>query len=212
MHDATLPWQWRWLRHFRAIQRVSFSQFQTLRMILTLCSFKVNLGPFMSMMKNLPPNPQEDGLGYNPRCLSRDINQQAANATKDEFITSLITGYKDIASFQTSLQGDFENDVMGVHTGGHYTISGDAGSDFMNSPADPAFFLHHGMIDRTYWTWQNHDLNTRQYSVGGKAGFGDDAPDGTLDDVITMGHVGVPNVTIGDSMHTLGGPFCYIYV
>jgi tyrosinase len=48
-------------------------------------------------------------------------------------------------------QGEFEKNFMGVHTGGHYTIGGDAGSDFYNSPADPAFFPHHGMIDRVWW-------------------------------------------------------------
>lgn len=45
----------------------------------------------------------------------------------------------------------------GVHSGGHYTIGGDAGSDFYNSPADPAFYFHHRTIDRV-WTWQNLDL------------------------------------------------------
>jgi len=29
----------------------------------------------------------------------------------------------------------------GVHTAGHYTIGGDAGSDFFNSPADPVSAL-----------------------------------------------------------------------
>ncbi len=24
-----------------------------------------------------------------------------------------------------------------------------------NSPGDPMFWLHHGMVDRTYWIWQN---------------------------------------------------------
>lgn len=91
----------------------------------------------------LPKNPQADGLGYNPRCLSRDISLQAANATSDYEVVSLIKNHTDIATFQSVYQGEFAEGRMGVHTGGHYTIGGDAGSDFYNSPADPAFFPHH---------------------------------------------------------------------
>lgn len=128
------------------------------------------MGPLQTMLKvpgGIPPNSQANGLGYNPRCLSRDINLQAANSTSDFEVSSLIQ-IKDIARFQTVYQGEFAKNFMGVHTvglpsntchawiltyiqGGHYTIGGDAGSDFYNSPADPAFFPHHGMIDRVWW-------------------------------------------------------------
>jgi len=91
----------------------------------------------------LPKNPQADGLGYNPRCLRRDISLQAANATSDYEVVNLIKNNKDIATFQAVYQGEFAKGSMGVHTGGHYTMGGDAGSDFFNSPADPAFYPHH---------------------------------------------------------------------
>jgi tyrosinase len=93
-------------------------------------------------------------------------------------------------------------------------MGGDAGSDFYNSPADPAFFPHHGMIDRVWWTWQNLDLKNRERALAGTAGgIGDtNAKNATLNDALVMGpYVGYPNVTIGDAMSTLGGPFCYIY-
>jgi tyrosinase len=54
-----------------------------------------------------------------------------------------------------------------VHTAGHFTVGGDPGGDLFASPGDPYFFLHHAMIDRTYWTWQNLDLNNRQYALAG---------------------------------------------
>ena len=162
----------------------------------------------------LPKNPRADGLGYNPRCLRRDISLQAANATSDYEVVSLIKNYPDIASFQSVYQGEFAEGRMGVHTGGHYTMGGDAGSDFYNSPADPAFFPHHAMIDRVYWIWQNLDLKNRQRALAGSAGgIGDpNAQNATLRDSLVMGpHVGYPNITIGDAMSTIGGPFCYIY-
>lgn len=161
----------------------------------------------------LPKNPQADGLGYNPRCLRRDISLQAANATSDSEVVRLIQNYKDIASFQAEYQGAFADGRMGVHTGGHYTMGGDAGSDFYNSPADPAFFPHHAQIDRVWWIWQNLDLPNRQRALAGLAGsIGDTtARNATLSDEISMGLVGYPNVTIGDALSTMGGPFCYIY-
>jgi tyrosinase len=116
------------------------------------------MGPIQTMLQipgGLPKNPRADGLGYNPRCLRRDISLQAANATSDHEVTNLIKNYKDIAAFQSKYQGAFAQGRMGVHTGDHYTMGGDAGSDFYNSPADPAFFPHHAMIDRVWWIWQN---------------------------------------------------------
>lgn len=104
------------------------------------------MGPLQSMLQipgGLPKNPQADGLGYNPRCLRRDISLQAANATSDYEVVNLIKNNKDIATFQAVYQGEFAKGSMGVHTGGHYTMGGDAGSDFFNSPADPAFYPHH---------------------------------------------------------------------
>ncbi|KAF2621922.1 Di-copper centre-containing protein [Macroventuria anomochaeta] len=179
--------------------------------------FKINMGPLQTMLQipgGLPKNPQADGLGYNPRCLRRDISLQAANATSDSEVVRLIKNYKDIASFQAEYQGEFAAGRMGVHTGGHYTVGGDAGSDFYNSPADPAFYPHHAMIDRVWWIWQNLDLKNREKALAGSAGgIGDTtARNATLGDPLVMGpFVGYPNVTIGEAMSTIGGPFCYIY-
>jgi len=159
-----------------------------------------------------PPNPQADGLGYNPRCLIRDINLQAAAETTDDKVVGLIENHGNIMDFQTIFQGEFPQGRMGVHTGGHYTIGGDAGSDFYNSVADPAFFPHHAMIDRVWWIWQNQDVQKRQMEMQGSTNINGEGV-ATLDDVMTMGpYVGAANITIRDAMNTLAGPFCYIYV
>jgi tyrosinase len=123
----------------------------------------------------------------------------------------------------------------GVHAGGHFTIGGDPGGvsfstpttipssvkltflsllqDVFVSPGDPAFFLHHGMIDRVWWIWQLQDLETRLTAVAGTvAGGGNRA--GSLRDKVHLGITG-PEVELGSLLNTIGGKggeFCYIYM
>ncbi|KAI4660374.1 uncharacterized protein J4E78_005077 [Alternaria triticimaculans] len=182
-----------------------------------LANWTMSLGPIDSKVKDLKPNPQADGLGYNPRCLSRDVNKHSAYESRDEVITELIKNSKDILTFQNRMQGDYPNKYMGVHTAGHYTVGGDAGSDFFNSPSDPAFYFHHAQIDRTWWIWQNQDLKNRRNAIDGTITFLNSPPsrNGTLNDTLTLGPMlqdTFENITIKDAMSTLGGPFCYIYV
>lgn len=129
------------------------------------------------------------------------------------------------------MQGNFFIDgFFGVHLGGscgssptqiictnkllgHYTIGGDPGGDFFASPGDPAFWLHHAQIDRTWWIWQNQDLAVRQNIISGTITTLNDPPsrNGTLDDWLEMGVLGTGN-TIRNLMSTTAGPLCYIYV
>jgi tyrosinase len=89
------------------------------------------------------PNPRPDGLGYNPRCIIRDLSTYiSTRSTNASDIYNLITRYTDIGAFQGRLQGDFVYGYFGIHAGGHYTIGGDPGGDFFASPADPYFFFH----------------------------------------------------------------------
>ncbi|KAH4123334.1 hypothetical protein HBI56_040600 [Parastagonospora nodorum] len=181
-----------------------------------LANWTMSLGPIQSTFEGVKPNPQADGLGYNPRCLSRDVSKDAAYGSRDEEIMALITGNNNILDFQNRMQGDFANKYIGVHTAGHYTIGGDAGSDFFNSPSDPAFFFHHAMIDRVWWIWQNQNLETRREQLMGTITFLNTPPsrNGTLEDVLSLGPMfeqQFPNVTNADAMSTIGGPFCYLY-
>jgi len=54
----------------------------------------------------------------------------------------------------------------GVHGGGHYILGG-AGLDFFASPADPAFWVHHGMIDKMWTEWQAIEPTTRNWALNG---------------------------------------------
>ena len=105
-----------------------------------MCSWTMSLGPILTTFPGVKPNPQADGLGYNPRCLIRDISAEAAYGSRDEEIMALM-GHGNVLDFQNRMQGDFPNRFIGVHTAGHYTIGGDAGSDFFNSPSDPVGLL-----------------------------------------------------------------------
>lgn len=102
-----------------------------------MANWTTTLGPIATKVTGIKPNPQADGLGYNPRCINRDVNKHSAYLSRDEVITELIENSKDILTFQNRMQGDFPNGYLGVHSAGHYTVGGDAGSDFFNSPADP---------------------------------------------------------------------------
>lgn len=179
-------------------------------------SWKINMGPLATRLQppgGIPPNPQSDGLGYNPRCPSRDFSLQAANETRDDQVAALIRDHDSIGPFQTVFGGEFAKGLMGAHTGGHTTTGGDAGSDFMNAPVDPVFWPQHAMVDRVYWTWQNSDIKKREMAfTGGTSGIGDGGLPASIDDILTLGdYVVQPNITIRSAMSTLGGPFCYVY-
>jgi tyrosinase len=178
----------------------------------------VNLGPVFPSISEVPVNPQFDGLGYNPRCLRRDVNPYSAAVTATNYTYSLITSplNSDIYWFQTVMQGQVDVGAWGVHTGGHFTIGGDPGGDFFASPGDPAFFLHHGMIDRVWWIWQTQDLKSRLTAVSGTLTLGNVPPsrNATLDDDVDLGYI-APAVKLGSLLDTMGGldgEFCYIYV
>jgi len=180
--------------------------------------YTVNMGPFSPTLAE-PEDTAVPLLAYNPRCLKRDVSPWvSSNWTKDIDTYNLITQSPDITTFQNVMQGNpFPNGFFGVHAGGHYTIGGDPGGDFFASPGDPAFFLHHGMIDRVWWIWQNQDPANRLNAIGGTITFFNQPPgrNGTLTDNLDMFNLG-PSSQIGGVMSTLGNPggpgLCYIYV
>jgi tyrosinase len=56
------------------------------------------MSPIQSMLQlpgvhgGLPKNPQANGLGYNPRCLSRNISLQSSFETRNEAVSALLKG------------------------------------------------------------------------------------------------------------------------
>lgn len=182
--------------------------------------YKTNLGPLALVGVNVSSsNPQKDGLGFNPRCIRRDLSVLAASGASDANITKLITNSETIASFQVEMEGPFSEGTAeyGVHTAGHYIISGDPGSDFFISPGDPWFFLHHAQIDRVYWIWQMYrfeKIEERLETISGTLTMFNKPPSrsATVEDEIQLGvNDGWKGMKIKDAMSTVDGPFCYMY-
>lgn len=109
---------------------------------------------------SLPSNRTE----YNPHCLSRDLNNYIAARYGDQTAIDIQMGTTTITEFQNIMSGADIN--LGVHGGGHFSI-GSTLLDFFASPADPAFFLHHSMVDRFWTMWQAADPGARRYALSG---------------------------------------------
>lgn len=95
-------------------------------------------------------------------------------------------------------------------------MGGDPGRDLFASPADPAFYLHHTMIDRVWWMWQMQSPAERTSgptAVGGTITFLDSPPsrNASLDDYNEYGYAAKPPRQIGELVSTTDGPFCYVY-
>mgnify|MGYP003662578300 FL=1 len=154
-----------------------------------------------------PRNPRTDGYGSNPRCLRRDIGPYLCkNQATPALIAQLINNAKSIGPFQDTMQAS-----PGVHTAGHFTIGADPGGDFYTSPNDPAFWLHHGMIDRTWTIWQSQDLpNRMQVIAGGTSMFGGGAQQ-KLTDTVDLTPLVSKVYQLKELMSIVDGPFCYVY-
>lgn len=72
---------------------------------------------------------------------------------------------------------------------------------------DPIFFLHHGMVDKVWWEWQEQDRDNRLYAYGGLRNDGQAA---SLDDELPMLGLADDGV-VRDYMDTQGGALCYTY-
>ncbi|CAN8099952.1 unnamed protein product [Discula destructiva] len=175
----------------------------------------VNLGPVVPAMDGIVPNPSPDGpLGYNPRCLVRDLSNYAASTWfTEENLVNITTGSSagDIASFQNEFQGRFLDDFLGLHATGHLAVGGESG-DLYSAINDPTFLLQHAMADQVYWIWQA--LHPDQAAtIAGTITIMNRPPsrDALVTDILDLG-VNADPVTIQDVFDTLGAtPLCYIY-
>ncbi|KAF4834635.1 Tyrosinase-like protein orsC [Colletotrichum siamense] len=180
-------------------------------------------GPFANLSANLGPvQPQQDGivgvgtadkLRYNPHCVKRDLSSWLATRiyTEDAFLNATVHDTaSDIASFQSEIDSQSAG-LPGIHAGGHQTISG-SNSDLYSGVVDPAFYLHHTMVDRMYWLWQALHYSQAK-TISGTITFGNSPPsrNATLEDIIELPFLGVEPATLGGLLDTLDGPYCYIY-
>jgi tyrosinase len=77
----------------------------------------------------------------------------------------------------------------------------------MLTVADPIFFLHHTMVDKVWWQWQQRSPSNRTFAY---TGVRNDGKNATLNDVLPM--LGLaPEGVVKDYMNTKGGVLCYTY-
>ena len=178
----------------------------------------IESGPFSTITLNMGPldlpntNNVNSSFEYNPRCLKRDLNPfftQNYNTYTNVTETMLDNIY--VEDFQSIFQGYGSTNKFGVHGGGHWATGGDM-ADFHASPADPLFFLHHGMVDNIFTIWQNLDPERRLTAISGTSTLGNSPPSAVmkLTDKIPFGFVAADQA-FGDFMDTLGGSLCYKY-
>lgn len=182
----------------------------------------VKSGPFSKVTVNLGPTTfgGSDPLRHNPRCLKRDLNDDICTKWASlRRTTDLILFASSMDVFQSGSQGEGVKGTggkdfsMGVHTGGHYAISGDPGSDFHFSALEPGFYLHHGNMDRMHFIWQNLDWEKRGKEISGTGTMFNSPPSPVSKLGDNMGFEPLHrNITIGAAMDTVGGtPLCYVY-
>jgi tyrosinase len=121
----------------------------------------------------------------------------------------------------------------GPHPGPHIIVGGDlfGGCPFGLAPPvcnpgpkwapnDPMFFLHHAMIDKVWYDWQNRDPSNKNAFAGGSVSW-------PLGSSYTQYPTGGPpflntsspipgdglweKTTVGDVLDTVGGKLCYVY-
>ena len=175
---------------------------------------QANIGPIRPGMDGVSPI-VADITQSNPRCLRRDLSTYIVKkwyTTTNLLNVTIGEGSWTHKRFWAEVQGRYPDGFLGLHTSGHYAMGGDA-TDLYSSVNDPAFFLHHTMLDRVYWIWQTlHPSEANK--VAGTLTLSNKPPtrDATPDEPLVLGVNGETR-RIRDMFNTLGGtPLCYIYI
>lgn len=109
-------------------------------------------------------------LAYHSDCIRRDLNPGWSNLATTDALAYLLS-CDDLLCFQTRADG-FElaaspawDAFNKLHTAGHLSIGG-LNNDVYASAGDPAFWLHHAMVDRIWAIWQGQNMSVRPYETG----------------------------------------------
>lgn len=184
----------------------------------------VTTGPFANTQVHLPDLNAQRAAGvlqpsffnYEPRCFARAFNNTSSGLFLNQGAVDRLLDSPDIRAFQFNMDGRETREIppngfIGPHSAGHQSL-GPIMGDFFASPQDPAFYLHHGMVDRTWALWQAKDEETRLTALyGTSSNFNDPTtPNVTLDTQLTFGILSEPKA-IGELMSTSDHGLCYEY-
>ncbi|KAJ5683502.1 N-acetyl-6-hydroxytryptophan oxidase ivoB [Penicillium macrosclerotiorum] len=173
--------------------------------------FQVHMGPFSRELTSLTEIPAP-GFDYNPRCLNRSLNNFVSSHYNNASQVTRLLDATDIVDFQTVMDHwpPRPDGVLGLHGGGHYSL-GATLQDLFSSPQDPAFMLHHAMIDRLWAMWQNGGEGRRDALNGTNVILNPPwAERVTLDMVMEFGILDEPR-RVREVMDPLADGFCYAY-
>ncbi|KAH7347473.1 hypothetical protein B0T11DRAFT_333582 [Plectosphaerella cucumerina] len=169
----------------------------------------IQTGPFANLTSSFGPH---DNIAFNPQpeCVRRDFSPQSFQDITNPDNVEMAMAQVDYGWFSMMTEPT-------IHAGGHLGVGGLYGhmADKWASPADPIFWLHHGNVDRAWWSWQKRDLKNRVNDISGPIinfdyanEFGGNI---TLNDVIYIGETVKLETTIREVMHIQRGPLCYDY-
>ncbi|KAJ5598168.1 hypothetical protein N7537_008252 [Penicillium hordei] len=172
----------------------------------------IHMGPFSSHLTSLTEIPAP-AFDYNPRCLNRSLNNFISSHYTNETIVHRLLNSTDIVDFQTTMERwpPSSDGVLGAHGGGHFSIGATLEDSFV-SPQDPAFMLHHSMVDRLWATWQAMDEHNRRFALNGTNTI-TNPPWGTPvtpDMMMEFGILDRPR-PVGEAMDPRRHTYCYSY-
>ncbi|KAF4613412.1 hypothetical protein G7Y89_g15475 [Cudoniella acicularis] len=159
-----------------------------------------------------------------------DLTKEANTSFTPAVIDALVAGYVgDFKGFQAAMK-TFEgphsavHEVMGGDLGG-YCLEDATEACFENEPSptisanEPLFWMHHAMVDRFWWLWQNASPNNMNAYFGGSVQnltYYSEFPNGgppylNMTFVVPDDGILAAGTTLGDVWITEGGFLCYTY-
>ena len=159
---------------------------------------------FDNVFTGLPDNWTEP----DPHCLTRDLNDWGDQKFLNQSDIDYMMAKQTVGDFNADVSG--YADSPGLHGGGHYVIGGTV-YEFFSSPQDPAFYLHHSMVDKLWSDWQAIDPANRRYVYNGTSTIfnGNSTLEVTNSTVLSFGLLG--EATSEEVQDPMSGPYCYKY-
>lgn len=184
----------------------------------------IERGPFSDAVVTFGPLPPtsfdmvkpDNWTQANPRCMQRRLDDGARRAFNNRSDVDALLAAPDVTTVLRWLNSRkflFGFTERGIHGGGHATIGG-TNSDFWASAQDPAFYLHHSMVDRLWALWQDGHPALRYTYNGTGTIFNPPGVTPEVDNstVMEFGIVGGP-IKVGEVANVMSGaPYCYVYV
>jgi tyrosinase len=154
----------------------------------------------------------EDALEYNPRCVTSELNSDITSFNHRASVVDDLLSARNIEGFQKVLEGTIRNtSILSPHIAGHWSV-GLGMQDQYASPSDPAFYLHHFMIDNMWAQWQLQHPRNLTFALARTVTTLDNPPSqsATPDFVTSFEYLDKPR-KLRELMDTYGGQYCYRY-